>query len=189
MNRFALDLLFGSQANGHRHSRNAYFQILSPFPTAIEDSSTFMYSDFTTVKSRKKRKNKYPKAPPTSDLLAAAREEIRHSEWFAQCSQIIENAWKTFSAVDASTSRTPKVLCLGLGSPSSSQIARVQLAFLAETCKRLNVAHDMVFVYDPVFTPEDMELFTELQMIVLSETRAQRRLCVGSADNILHASL
>jgi hypothetical protein len=31
----------------------------------------------------------------------------------------------------------------------------------------------MVFVYDPVFTTEDKALFKELQMIVLSETRAR----------------
>jgi SRR1 len=121
-----------------------------------------MYSDFTTVKSRKKRKNKSPQAPPPlSDLLAAVREQISHSEWFAQCSrpcpietppfstlvltnpmcvEILEDAWKDFSAVDAPTpTRGLKVLCLGLGSPSSSQIARIQLAFLAETCKRLEV--------------------------------------------------
>lgn len=33
----------------------------------------------------------------------------------------------------------PVVLCLGLGSPSSSRIARVQLAFLTETCQLLKV--------------------------------------------------
>jgi len=67
----------------------------------------------------------------------------------------------------------------------------------------------MVFVYDPVFTTEDRELFKELQMIVLSETRArlgpstapnplltmfshlfaERGLCVESSNNILHAPL
>lgn len=56
------------------------------------------------------------------------------------CVEILEEAWKNFSAVDAPTpTRGLKVLCLGLGSPSSSQIARIQLAFLAETCKRLEV--------------------------------------------------
>jgi len=125
-----------------------------------EDSSTFMYSDFTTVKSRKKRKNKYPKTPPqVSDLFTAVREPLRHSEWFAQCLrpcpsrylpfstlfltnpmcvEILENAWKNISVVDASTCGA-KVLCLGLGSPSSSQIARVQLAFLTEVCERLKL--------------------------------------------------
>lgn len=118
-----------------------------------------MYSGFSSVKSRKKRKNKSPKAPPpVSDLLAAVREQVRHSEWFGQCSrpcsidppfstlfltysmcvEILEDAWENFSAVDAPT-RGPKVLCLGLGSPSSSQIARIQLAFLTEACKRLEV--------------------------------------------------
>jgi len=67
----------------------------------------------------------------------------------------------------------------------------------------------MVFVYDPVFNSEDMDLFKELQMIVLSETRArlghstapnqlltifshllaERGLFLGSSDDILHAPL
>ena len=47
--------------------------------------------------------------------------------------EIIKSSWDEFSA------EAPAVLCLGLGSPSSSPVARIQLAFLAETCQRLNV--------------------------------------------------
>ena len=46
---------------------------------------------------------------------------------------ILESSWSLFST------EKPVVLCLGLGSPSSSRIARVQLAFLTETCQLLKV--------------------------------------------------
>jgi len=55
----------------------------------------------------------------------------------------------------------PVVLCLGLGSPSSSRIARAQLAFLTETCQLLKVDHQDVSMYDPIFTKEDHLLFEE----------------------------
>ncbi|PPQ68941.1 hypothetical protein CVT25_009035 [Psilocybe cyanescens] len=129
--------------------------------------STFSYSDFIPVKSRKNRKNKVKKAPALSTLLATLQEQIRQDEWFAQCSQILDSSWSDFS------SQRPAILCLGLGSPSSSQIARVQFAFLTETCKRLDVAHDNVSLYDPIFTTEDTVLFEELQMKVLSKNRAR----------------
>jgi len=63
------------------------------------------------------------------------------------------------------------VLCLGLGSPSSSPISRVQLAFLTELCSGLNIDHANVSIYDPVFTLEDLELFKRLRFQVLSENR------------------
>ncbi|KAF8162900.1 hypothetical protein B0H34DRAFT_693382 [Crassisporium funariophilum] len=128
-------------------------------------TSSFIYSDFTPAKSsRKKRKN--TKSPPsTAAVLTRLREEIRQEEWFAQCSNSLETLWKDFS------SETGAVLCLGLGSPTSSHTARVQLAFLAETCKRLNVDHDAVSFYDPVFTSDDVGLIEQLQMKVLTKNR------------------
>ncbi|KAF8968378.1 hypothetical protein BDZ97DRAFT_1902982 [Flammula alnicola] len=94
--------------------------------------------------------------------------------------EIIESSWNDFST------KSPALLCLGLGSPSSSGIARVQLAFLTETCNRLNVAQDAVSVYDPVFTAEDKVLFEELQMRVLSKNNA-RFFHSSSADYALAA--
>ncbi|KAF9566245.1 SRR1-domain-containing protein, partial [Agrocybe pediades] len=81
--------------------------------------------------------------------------------------EIIKSSWSDFSPpLDAGSA---KILCLGLGSPSASQNARVQLAFLTETCKRLNVAHDSVSIYDPVFNAEDTALLEELHMTVLTK--------------------
>lgn len=47
---------------------------------------------------------------------------------------LLESSWRSLFSNDK-----PVVLCLGLGSPSSSRIARVQLAFLTETCQLLKV--------------------------------------------------
>ncbi|KAF8911160.1 SRR1-domain-containing protein, partial [Gymnopilus junonius] len=83
--------------------------------------------------------------------------------------EILENSWNTFSAAPPSA-----ILCLGLGSPTASQNARIQLAFLTETCKLLNVAHSAISIYDPVFTQEDTAfLEKELQMTVLSKENAR----------------
>jgi len=76
---------------------------------------------------------------------------------------ILESAWTCFSI------EKPVVLCLGLGSPSLSHIARVQLAFLTEACQQLKVNHEDISIYDPVFTAEDHLLFEELNMKVLIE--------------------
>ncbi|KDR81835.1 hypothetical protein GALMADRAFT_240074 [Galerina marginata CBS 339.88] len=86
--------------------------------------------------------------------------------------QILESSWSAFS----SSARTPAILCLGLGSPSASLNARIQLAFLTETCKRLKVAHDAISIYDPIFTTEDIALLEEeLQMRVLPKNRSRER--------------
>ncbi|KAF8188379.1 SRR1-domain-containing protein [Pholiota molesta] len=124
--------------------------------------ASFSYSEFTPVKARKIRRHKNRTSPPLSAVLATLRDQLRQEEWFAESS----HSWNEFSA------RNPEVLCLGLGSPSASPIARIQLAFLAETCKQLNIAHDAVSVYDPVFTADDLALLAELQMHVLPENRS-----------------
>ena len=41
--------------------------------------------------------------------------------------------------MDAVGFRCPKVLCLGLGSPSASRDARAQLAFLLTLCEDLRI--------------------------------------------------
>lgn len=124
-------------------------------PVHVMTSPSFSYSDFTPVKPRKKRHSRNGRTcPPLPAILATLREQLRQEEWFAQCSrpsptatapciltypplsysvEIIKTSWDEFSA------ETPAVLCLGLGSPSSSPVARIQLAFLTETCQQLNV--------------------------------------------------
>ena len=47
---------------------------------------------------------------------------------------LLESSWSNLFPPEK-----PAVLCLGLGSPSSSRIARAQLAFLMETCRLLKV--------------------------------------------------
>jgi len=96
---------------------------------------------------------------------------------------IVKEALKFLSA-ESSVS----VLCLGLGSPSASPNSRAQLAFLVELCVAFNIVgqqccspglnsvyssfsikeHTSVSIYDPVFTPEDIELFRSLQFQILS---------------------
>jgi len=96
---------------------------------------------------------------------------------------IVKEALK-FLSVESSVS----VLCLGLGSPSASPNSRAQLAFLIELCVAFNIVgqqycspslnsvyssflikeHTSVSIYDPVFTPEDIELFRSLQFQILS---------------------
>ncbi|KAF8810135.1 hypothetical protein BYT27DRAFT_7162283 [Phlegmacium glaucopus] len=77
---------------------------------------------------------------------------------------IMKSSWHCFST------EKPVVLCLGLGSPSSSHVSRVQLAFLSEACQSLEVNPGDISIYDPVFTTEDHLLFEELNMKVLIET-------------------
>ncbi|KAJ6496518.1 SRR1-domain-containing protein [Mycena vitilis] len=54
------------------------------------------------------------------------------------------------------------ILCLGLGSPSSSPNSRAQLGFLLEICKSTGLEHANVSIYDPVFSEEDNTLFEQL---------------------------
>lgn len=58
-------------------------------PQGLMTDSTFSYSDFTPVKSRKKRKDKHHiRLPPSpSLLLARLRDQIRREEWFTECSR------------------------------------------------------------------------------------------------------
>jgi len=125
------------------------------------EPSTYSYSDFIQVKTRKKRKNKASTSTPLSiaKLLPQIQSLVGRDEWFAQSTrlslvhclssknhgstlscifvEIIKFSWRDFSP--ALESGSAKILCLGLGSPSASQNARVQLAFLTETCKQLNI--------------------------------------------------
>lgn len=82
-----------------------------------------------------------------------------------------------------------KVLCLGLGSPSSSRDARAQLALLSDLCASSDMVRGIhqpfvvglsfvrqdagdVSVYDPVFTDADRQLFQTLGMRCLDHVQA-----------------
>ncbi|KAF9009426.1 SRR1-domain-containing protein [Cyathus striatus] len=136
--------------------------------TANDDnlSSSFLYSEFTPVKSKKKRLNKFLKEQLSPlQQFQRVRDDLVNDTWFTQCQQILD------TTLNSSIS-SPNVLCLGLGSPATSHNARVQLAFLTELCDRLNIERDRVSVYDPIFTAEDLSLINELQIRALSENRS-----------------
>ncbi|TFK27376.1 hypothetical protein FA15DRAFT_586399 [Coprinopsis marcescibilis] len=66
-----------------------------------------------------------------------------------------------------------EVLCLGLGSPTNSQNANAQLAFLLEACQHLDIPSDRISLYDPVFTEEDTNLFNHLGLSVQTRNRVR----------------
>jgi len=97
--------------------------------------------------------------------LHRIRNELRDDNWFVDCEGTIRDALASLSFA------APQVLCLGLGSPATSQNARAQLAFLIETCQRFNVDNANISIYDPVFTAEDNAILNELGVRVLTENR------------------
>lgn len=131
--------------------------------------TNFTYSDFKPVLSRKKRKNKAKvEPPPLITLVEQAREELAKDDWNSGCQQILREHLTVHSLFPV------QVLCLGLGSPSSSPNSRFQLGFLLEICKSMHIEHANVSVYDPVFSKEDSALFEELGMRLLSENKEGR---------------
>jgi len=135
-------------------------------------------AEFTVVKPRKKRKNN--KRAALNDRLAATpvqslqrvRDAMREKDaWLADASRVLSGALAEL-ALDGRADLD--VLCLGLGSPTSSLNSNAQLAFLLEVTRHLNLAPDRVSLYDPVFTEEDKTLFAHLQLNVLSENKDGR---------------
>ncbi|GLB35380.1 putative SRR1 [Lyophyllum shimeji] len=133
--------------------------------TPSSTSSSF-YTEFSPV-HRKKRKSRAPKErEPLLAIVQRLREELGHDDWLSECQQILVE-----SLAKASLATISEVICLGLGSPAASATARVQLAFLLAICENLNIDRAKVFLYDPVFTAEDMTLFAELQVQLLTENK------------------
>ncbi|KAM5539074.1 hypothetical protein V8D89_007297 [Ganoderma adspersum] len=136
-----------------------------------EREPQFGYEDhFTPARTRKKRKNRPPaESPSPSVLLDRALEELTRSDWLRDTKQVLRQTLEEAFAFNARA--TPNVLCLGLGSPSSSRDARAQLAFLLTVCDDLRITRTNVSVFDPVFTDQDNQLFTQLGLTVLPENR------------------
>ncbi|KAF5387126.1 hypothetical protein D9615_001843 [Tricholomella constricta] len=126
------------------------------------------YTDFTPVNRKKRRNRAIKKREPLVTVLQRLHEELGQDDWLPQCQQILVESLA--SAALAQTSL--EVLCLGLGSPSTSPNARVQLAFLLAICDSLNIDRAKVSLYDPVFTAEDASLLAELQVQLLTENKA-----------------
>ena len=107
---------------------------------------------YTTV--QKKKKGKKRKDVGRQDLavqLDDVRRRIVASDWFRQSVELIDDG----------SIHPDEALCLGLGSPSSSTVARTQLAFLVELCAHMDIHPESVSLYDPVFTEEDKQLFQD----------------------------
>ncbi len=118
-------------------------------------NTSFPYTDFVPVRSKRRRGN-WGKQEGISPivLLRGLRDELEADKWFAQCKRPctdffsfschIAYSWVicvNIEIIDESLRHLKMdftgVICLGLGSPSSSHNARVQLAFLLEICDHL----------------------------------------------------
>ncbi|KIP04752.1 hypothetical protein PHLGIDRAFT_120409 [Phlebiopsis gigantea 11061_1 CR5-6] len=131
--------------------------------------SVFEYeAPFTPVRPRKKRKNRVPEErPDQAVVLARTIEELASGGWISQCTQLLREAMQTLAA------QAPPILCLGLGSPSSSRDARAQLAFLLAACDDLTLERSTASAYDPVFTDEDAQLLATVKVQRLTEDQAR----------------
>ncbi|KAG1891331.1 SRR1-domain-containing protein [Suillus subluteus] len=132
----------------------------------MEDTS-FAYSQATTrARARKKnrRGNGKHEPPLLIDLIDRCKADIESNGWITACLGLVQDALRKTNI------SCPGVLCLGLGSPSSSREARAQLAFLISLYTILEIAPSDVSVYDPVFTDADKALFQSLGMRCLADT-------------------
>ncbi|KAJ7489871.1 SRR1-domain-containing protein [Mycena galericulata] len=137
--------------------------------TSNTDETGFKYSDFKPVVSRKKRKNRVQlERPSVLTLIERAGEELAKDDWIARCQQLLQDH------LTAQFLSSSQLLCLGLGSPSSSPNSQAQLAFLLEICKAMGIEHANVSIYDPVFAEEDKTLFKQLGIRVLCENNEGR---------------
>ncbi|KZP20872.1 hypothetical protein FIBSPDRAFT_741759 [Athelia psychrophila] len=131
-------------------------------------SSSYLYTDFKRVGPQKKRKSKAGlEAPSISALYQRAVDDLTtDSNWLTNCQQMLCDTLK-----DA-LMESPTVLCLGLGSPTGSRDARIQLAFLLAACHELDIDHNAISIYDPVFTVEDSSFLTSLRIHCMTENLA-----------------
>ncbi|THH14712.1 hypothetical protein EW146_g5658 [Bondarzewia mesenterica] len=148
--------------------------------SAVESSASFQYTDsFKPSGPRKKRRNNnkpvVPHTPPY-DLYIRCSQEVQTGSWLEECHRsspadppdlpifmvMVSPAGLTKEALKEASFSSPHVLCLGLGCPAASRDARSQLAFLLETCDHLSFDRGKVAVYDPAFTPKDVNLLIKL---------------------------
>ncbi|KAL0580242.1 translation machinery-associated protein 20 [Marasmius crinis-equi] len=114
------------------------------------------YAEFSAPVSRKKRKGKQQPRPPLSTLVEQCRKELQENDWYKQCEEII------LKSIRFDMKEPPRIVCLGLGSPSSSSISRAQYAFLLNLAESVCLSTpSRLSLYDPVFTDEDGRLFEE----------------------------
>lgn len=133
--------------------------------SAMEDTS-FVYSQAVTrARARKNRRGNGRHEPPLLiDLVDRCKADIGSNGWITTCLGLVQDA------LQKTNISYPDVLCLGLGSPSTSREARAQLAFLISLCDSLEIGQSNVSVYDPVFTDADKALFQSFGMRCLPDT-------------------
>lgn len=83
------------------------------------------------------------------------------------------------SSTSARRLRFCKMVILGLGSPSNSNVSRVQLALALILSEHLSLPLNAVELYDPVFTPIDLEILSERGMKVISREESNVYTGVG----------
>ncbi|KAK7064565.1 translation machinery-associated protein 20 [Favolaschia claudopus] len=126
----------------------------------------FHYSDFQPATSRKKRLNRDGfQQTSLATRIQRARELLAKEDWIIQCHQVLQEHLANFVL------RPSHILCLGLGSPSSSPTALAQLAFLLEICRLAAIEHPNVSIYDPVFSQEDTAFFQTLGFNALPDNK------------------
>ena len=106
-------------------------------------SNVHCMADFKYNEYRKKSRSSAPnKIRPLSTLLDHARAELDQA-WLSAHIQLYEKKsfshYKRLKSLSRVERKPWKVVCLGLGSPSSSQIARTQLVFLLDLCDALSI--------------------------------------------------
>jgi hypothetical protein len=123
---------------------------------------TFRYVDesFTLAGPRRKRKHKPCQGNPSPRVqLDRATDELLSGNWFTQCyrpfnpqffdilsffphnavAELLRVALDELDFAIAPVDSPVNVLCLGLGSPTSSRNSRAQLAFLLKFCDSLDI--------------------------------------------------
>jgi len=138
--------------------------------SSASGNATFAYADsesaFTPARPRKNRKHRTGNIRiPPEVALERTKQELISSDWLSECQDLL---LETLQLLSASSS---EVLCLGLGSPSSSRDARAQLVFLLDICEKISLDPSKVSVYDPVFSEEDERLLDRFSIRRLTENR------------------
>jgi hypothetical protein len=172
-----------------------------PTPPFMSSDTSFQYSDFKPVVSRKKRKHKVQsERPPLLTTVERTREELAKDDWNAQCQRPFN--WQL-------TTSPGNILCRNFARPfdcpclvsfaTSLSGSREPIIFAKLSCSASLSTRDMqvnchrgslcavppcwiirvqengnVSIYDPVFSEEDNALFQELGFRVLSENKASR---------------
>lgn len=132
-------------------SEFVYSSRLNYYGTMSE--SIFAYQVVKYDKSKKNRRRRTAEGKSTEELFKETAENLAKTckEWLAECHSQLSLLYSLSSSLKRSLDilltasqesgiRLQEVLCLGLGSPTSSCDARVQLAYLLSLCENFGIA-------------------------------------------------